>query len=225
MLAVQENIVTTLGSNRCWRSSSGRSWWRDSGGSVTVDLDLVLGALARNVPGLTTAVASLSSGVQWTTVRSGAVARNVTELATGVALHGLSLAVTGKVVWTTAFVAGSGAVDRGETATKRTAIATTGCRTTTAGARSSSTSGTWSWASTLLGVSDHEEDWKERSTYGNVTDLAAGVAATASWTTAQTKSWAVSLNVAKTLAVVALLGLGGAWVRAVVGLVALYLVS
>jgi len=62
-------------------------------------------------------------------------------------------------------------------------------------------------------------------TYGNVTDLTAGVAATTGWTTAQAKSWAVSLDVTKTLAVVALLGLGGAWVRAVVRLVALCLVS
>lgn len=58
-------------------------------------------------------------------------------------------------------------------------------------------------------------------TYSQVAGLAAVVAATTSGTTtAQTESRAVSLDVAKTLAVVALLGLGGAGKRAGVGLVA-----
>lgn len=56
---------------------------------------------------LTAAVASLASGVEGAAVRSGAVARDVAELAAGVALHGLSLAITGEVVGATALVAGS----------------------------------------------------------------------------------------------------------------------
>lgn len=50
--------------------------------------------------------------------------------------------------------------------------------------------------------------------------LAAVVAATACSVAAQTEGRAVSLDVAETLAVVALLGLGGARKRAAVGLVA-----
>ena len=53
-----------------------------------------------------------------------------------------------------------------------------------------------------------------------MTGLATVVAAAASSGAAQTQSRAVSLNVAKTLAVVALLGLSGARKRAAVRLVA-----
>jgi hypothetical protein len=50
--------------------------------------------------------------------------------------------------------------------------------------------------------------------------LATGVAAAASTGAAQTKGRTVSLHMAEALAVVALLGLGGAGVRAAVGLMA-----
>jgi hypothetical protein len=53
-----------------------------------------------------------------------------------------------------------------------------------------------------------------------VTGLAAAVAAAAGASAAQAESRAVSLDVAKTLAVVALLGLGSTGQRAAVGLVA-----
>lgn len=71
-----------------------------------------------------------------------------------------------------------------------------------------------------------------------MSDLTAGVATTAGGTATYAESWAISLDVTETLAVVALLGcaiisstlfhsstwtrrtLGSAWVRAVVGLVA-----
>lgn len=55
--------------------------------------------------------------------------------------------------------------------------------------------------------------------YGEMTRLAAVVAATTSTSTAQAKSRAVGLNVAKALAVVALLSLGGTRQRAAIGLV------
>jgi len=48
--------------------------------------------------------------------------------------------------------------------------------------------------------------WILGETYGNVSDLSAGVAATVGLATAQAQSRAVSLYVADTLAVVALLG-------------------
>jgi hypothetical protein len=57
-------------------------------------------------------------------------------------------------------------------------------------------------------------------TYSQVARLTAVVAATAARAAAaQTESWAVGLDMAKSLAVIALLGLGGAWKRAAVGLV------
>lgn len=56
-------------------------------------------------------------------------------------------------------------------------------------------------------------------TYSKVTGLTAVVASAAGGITTQTESRAVSLDVAETLAVVALLSLGGAGERASVGLV------
>lgn len=57
-------------------------------------------------------------------------------------------------------------------------------------------------------------------TYSKVAGLAAAVAASAGGVSGQAESWAVGLNMAKALAVVALLGLGSARERAAVGLVA-----
>lgn len=57
--------------------------------------------------GLGALVADLAGLAERTTVGSSAVPRDVAELATGIALHGLSLAVTGEVVRATAFVASS----------------------------------------------------------------------------------------------------------------------
>lgn len=61
----------------------------------------------------------------------------------------------------------------------------------------------------------------DEGTYSQVARLAAVVAAAAAGAaSAQTECWAVGLHMAKALAVVALLGLGGAGERAAVGLVA-----
>lgn len=76
----------------------------------------LLGAVAGDVTSLTAAVASLAGGVERTAVGGGAVAGDVAELAAGVALHGLSLAITGKVVGATALVAGSRARSASEAA-------------------------------------------------------------------------------------------------------------
>lgn len=57
-------------------------------------------------------------------------------------------------------------------------------------------------------------------TYSKVAGLATVVAAAAGASTAQAEGRAVSLDVTKTLAVVALLGLSGSGKRATVGLVA-----
>lgn len=83
---------------------------------------------------LTAAVARLSGSVQWTTVGSGAITGDVAKLSTGVALHGLGLAITSKVVGTTALVAGgrTGTASKAatETTSESSARGTTG---TTAG--------------------------------------------------------------------------------------------
>lgn len=57
-------------------------------------------------------------------------------------------------------------------------------------------------------------------TYGQVAGLATVVASTASAGATQAKSWAVSLDVAQALAVVALLSLSAARKRAAIGFVA-----
>lgn len=63
--------------------------------------------------GLGALVADLAGGAEGTAVGGSAVTGDVAQLAAGVALHGLGLAVTGKVVGATTLVAGRGA---GETA-------------------------------------------------------------------------------------------------------------
>jgi len=136
-------------SNLCshWsRRSRGSSSRRRRNGtrSVTVDLDSSLRALAGDVTSLTAAVAGLTSGVEGTAIRRGAVAGDVTQLAAGVALHGLSLAVSGKVVWSTTLVAGSSAVDVGQT-TAETTVSTTRRRNDAA-----TSAGTRSWTGTLF---------------------------------------------------------------------------
>lgn len=86
---------------------------------------------------LTALVAGLASGVERATVGSSAVSGDVTELAAGVALHSLSLAVTSKVVGTTALVASGRARTTGKAASAvATGEATTAHRSTAAhGAR------------------------------------------------------------------------------------------
>lgn len=88
---------------------------------VRVGDGVLLSAVPRDVASLATLVAGLSSSVERTAIGGGAVARDVTQLAAGVALHGLSLAVAGKVVRTTALVAGGGT---GTASEATTAVAT-----------------------------------------------------------------------------------------------------
>ena len=124
----------------------------------------------------------------------------MTKLATSIALHSLSLAVTGKMVGTTALVAGRMARTTGETtASVATKTATTdGCTTAHVHAGG-------------VGARPCE-----------VTRLSAVVAAAiaTSSTTVQAESWAVCLDVAQALAVVALLSLRRPRKRALVRLVA-----
>jgi len=170
------------------RGSGGR------GGGITVDLSLR--AVPRDVAGLAATVASLAGSVQRSAVGSGAVAGDVAQFAAGVALHCLGLAITSKVVGSTALVAGGRASAASETATETSSVTTTG-RTASSTTHS-----------------------RVGAVAGKVASDTAAVAASACASSAQAQSWAVSLDVSKTLAVVALLGLGSAGMRASVGLVA-----
>jgi hypothetical protein len=150
------------------------------------------------VASLTTAVASLASSVERAAVGSSAVAGDVAEFAAGVALHGLSLAITGKVVRATALVAGSRTRTASEAATREASVAATAHRGSAAHGTRANGVGT---------------------SASKMTRLAAVIAATTCGVTAQAEGRAVSLDVAKTLAVVALLSLGGARERAAIRLV------
>lgn len=141
---------------------------------------------------LAAAVASLAGSVERATVGSSALARDVAKLAASITLHGLSLAITSKVVGTTALVAGSRTRATKETTTEATT------RTRSTATKTSSSTGS-------------------RASAGKVAGHATGVAAAVS-TTVQTKGRAVSLHMSEALAVVTLFGLGGARKRAVVRL-------
>lgn len=88
---------------------------------INLRRDLARGVLLRAVPrdvtSLAALVAGLASSVKGATVGSSAVPGDVAELAAGVALHSLSLAITGKVVGATALVASSGTGAASETTT------------------------------------------------------------------------------------------------------------
>jgi len=182
-------------SNRGSRNAANVNLRRDLANTRSV----LLRAVAGDVSSLTALVAGLSSGVERATIGSSAVSRDVAELAAGVALHSLSLAVTSKVVGTTTLVASG----RARTTGKTTSAVATGEATTTHGSTTahSRTNGVGAGAS-------------------KVTGLATVVAAAAGASAAQAEGRAVSLDVTKTLAVVALLGLSGSGKRASVGLVA-----
>lgn len=186
---VRRSRALSHGGGGSYRSNSGRN------GSSAVAVDLSLGAVARDVAGFTTAVAGLTRGVERAAVRGRAIAGDVTKLAAGVALHGLSLAVAGEMVRSAALVA-SGRTAASES-TPEAAESTT--------RSASATSNT----SARIGA-----------VTGQVASETTGVASSARASAAQPKSRAVSLDVTEALAVVALLCFGGAGVRASVGLVA-----
>lgn len=109
-------------------SHGGNGSNRGSGNVAQVDLrgDLatrggLLGAVSRDVASLSALVAGLASSVKRTSVRSSAVTRDVAKLSARVALHSLGLAISGKVVGTTALVASSGT---GSTTETTSAVAT-----------------------------------------------------------------------------------------------------
>jgi hypothetical protein len=148
------------------------------------------------VAGLTAAVARLTSCIERTTVRGSAVTGDMawgrvsssrrrgadahTELAAGVALHGLSLAIASKVVGASTFVAGGRTRATSEAAPEATETTTRSGGTTAHG--------------------------RARAVAGEVASHTAAVATAAGAGAAQAQSRAVGLDMAEALAVVALLG-------------------
>ena len=199
-MPIQAILLALNGKFSAWRilSDSSRRSHRGHGGRSghgTVTVDLGLRAVARDVAGFTAAVAGLSSRVERTAVGGGAVAGDVTELAASIALHGLSLAVAGEMI--------------------RSAALVTGCRATASKATPEAAECTTGSAS----APSHTRA-RVRAVTGQVAGEAARVASSAGTGAAQSEGWAVGLNVAEALAVVALLRLCGARVRASVRLVA-----
>lgn len=161
----------------------------------------LLRAITRYVTGLSTLIAGLAGSVEGAAVGSRAITGNVAEFATGVALHRLSLTIAGEMVGTAALVAGSGARAASETATAKIA----------AGIAAAPHGGATTHGSGADGIG---------ASTSQMAGLAAVVTAPGSGVTGQAQSRAVSLNVTKALAVIALLCLSGARKRAAVGLVA-----
>lgn len=95
------------------RSNRSSNWRRygvqiDFGGNG-LGSDVFAGAVPGNVSWLVASVASLAGGVERTTSWRSALLTDVSQFAASIALHSLRLAVTSKVIGTTALVARSGA--------------------------------------------------------------------------------------------------------------------
>jgi len=105
-------------------------------------------AVAGDMTSLTTLVAGLSSSVEWSAVWSRAITRDVTKLSASIALHSLSLAIPGKVVWSTALVASSwaGSTLESTTGSKTTLESTARGETTTSSTWDWPTCASWGWA-------------------------------------------------------------------------------
>lgn len=117
-------------------SNCGGGSWGDSGirsDRQALSVNLGLGALARDVTGLATAIASLSSSIQRAAIRSSAVTGDVTEFPAGVALHCLRLAIPSVVVRPTTFVARRGTRPTSKSAAETTVSAARNTCTTTTG--------------------------------------------------------------------------------------------
>ena len=154
-------------------------------------------AILGDVTSLATAVAGLASSVEGAAIGSGTVARDVSQLAAGIALHGLRLAVTSIVVRSSALVA-SRWTSTSSKSTTESSIPATRNASSTARAR--------------VGVGARA---------GKMARLSAVVAASTDTSTAQTEGRTIGLNVAQALAVITLFRLGRARMGAGVRFMAL----
>jgi len=156
-------------------------------------------AIFRNMASLAATITSLAGRVQWTTVRSSAVARDVSEFTAGIAFHGLGLAITSVVVRASTLVAGGRTSPTTKSTTESTSI--TAARNTSA------------TPSTCTGVGARSS---------KVTRLAAVIATATDTCAAQAQGRAVGLDVAQALAVITLFRLGRARMGAGVRFMALW---
>ena len=162
--------------------------------SHTIDFTC-LRTVLRNVADLSTPVARLASFVvDSAAVRGRAIARDVAQLAAGVALHGLGLAVASEVVGPSALVAGRGA-------SIATAVAT--AHAATAACKASARRAVRAVALCVRSARAFLKGLPSR-THSEVTKLAASIAARVA-STAQAQGGAISLHMAETLTVVTLL--------------------
>jgi hypothetical protein len=120
--------------------------------SVDFTIGVLLRAVARDVAGLTALIARLAGRVERTAVGSSAVAGDVAKLAASIALHGLSLAVAGKVVGTTALVARGRAGAAGETTTATETAAVTATRNGATATHSTGADGVGARTSQVAGL-------------------------------------------------------------------------
>lgn len=158
----------------------------------------VLRAITRNMASLATPIAGLSSSTQRAAIRGIAVATNMTELTTGIALHCLSLAVSGKMIGTSTLIAGSRACPTETTATEGRAT-----KATTSDGTSASN------PAQNIG----------RTVPCKMAHITARVATTTVDSTRQPQSRTISLNMAQALAMITLLALRCPRMRARVRLV------
>lgn len=167
-----------------------------NGSALTVDLSL--SAVPRDMASLAATVANLARGVKTvgTSRSSGAVTADVAELSTSVAFHCLCLTIPSEVVGSTALVAGGSPGTASEASPEAASVSS---------ARGATCTTSHSWVGAVA---------------GQVTSKAARVATSAGASSTQAEGRAVSLDVAKTLAVVALLSLSGARMGASIRLVA-----
>ena len=210
-------------------SNDGRRDRRDSldgdvrvGDNVGLRVDTPVGVLLRavtdDVARDAAVVADLASGVQGPAVGGGAVVGDMTKLAAGIALHGLRLAVTGVVVGATALEAGCVARAAGESTPARTTNKTTSRhRGATAHSRHGGGVGACTLLNQLVGHMSrgkNAENAQEIQSYHQVANLTAVVATSAGSVNHQAESGTIGLDMTETLAVVALLVLGAARLRA-----------
>lgn len=192
MLARKSSLANLC---NCRRGGSGGNF-----GSNTIS-NIVNGSrstILRDMAWLTTLVAALPSGVQRPSIRCGTVTRNVTQFAARIALHSIGLTVSGIMIWSSAFVASGRTVGCNvESTTSRVSTTTNKSSTSTSHGRG------------------RVRGWAAAS---KVTHLATRVASATLSTTAQAQGWTVSLDVAKALAMVALLGFSGTRHRALIRL-------
>lgn len=174
--------------------------------------------------GLATLVASFTGRIERASVGSGAIPRNVSlwssvkvfilshlvqatyELATCVTFHCLSLTVTSVVIWPTALVTSGRTRSTSESTTESTSVPSTRDESSTASTYWPATKCIWATPLQTTISSLCVSYWMTRSsTYSKMTGLAASVATSAGTGSTYAQGRAVSLNMAKALAVVTLL--------------------